>query len=417
MAASMVVCDTAVCFGAVVAAYYMRLHTPTSVLAPLGHPLELYLRAAPVVALLWLAGFLHRDLYSIRRFQSPLAEFQALFGAVSAATIYVAACSFLSHTDYSRAMLIFFWIAGLVLATAERGVFAMHRRRALIRGENDSRAAIVGCGELATIVADRISRYQTLGYELAGFVSVNGAPDDVGGYPVLGGFDDLPRIVQEHDIDEVLVARADLDVDRLMAMVSTCRDLPVQFNLIAGPLHMLVGSAEFTDFADLQVLPLERRHFPWWQAGIKRLLDIVVGLLALVASWPVWLIAAVVIRRETGASAVFRQTRVGLHGEPFVMLKFRTMRPSADPYAPAPTDEDDERVTPFGRWLRKYSLDELPQLLNILRGEMSLVGPRPEMPFLVERYTPSSAARTCRSRRTSSTTSSTSITAHCCWTW
>jgi len=377
-----------VCVLAILTAYFLRRHVPSDVLLPLKHPLSMYLRAAPVVVLLWLAGFLHRDLYSFRRFQSPLAELQAIFGAVSAATIYVAAASFLSHTDYSRAMLLLFWVAGLLLAGLERGVFALYRRRALRRGIHDSRAAIVGVGELARIVADRVRRYHILGYKLVGFVAANGAPEDVGGYPVLGRFEDLPRIIEEHDIDEVLVARADLDVDRLMGMVSTCRDLPVQFNLIAGPLHLLVGSAEFTDFADLQVLPLERRAFPWWQAALKRLADIIAGALVLLLTLPLWLVAWVVIRRETGASALFRQTRVGLHGREFTMLKFRTMKPSADPYAPAPTNHEDERITRFGRWLRRYSLDELPQLLNVLRGEMSLVGPRPEMPFLVEQYRP-----------------------------
>jgi len=388
MATAMVVCDVAVCLGAIVVAYHLRLLVPTTVLAPLAHPLTLYLQAAPVVVALWLAGFLHRDLYSISRFHSPLAEFQALFGAVSAATIYVAACSFLSHTDYSRAMLVLFWAAGLLLASIERGVFAAYRRRALARGDNDSRAAIVGCGELGRVAADRVRRYQTLGYELVGFVAANGAPGDVSGYPVLGEFGDLPAIIDEYAIDEVLVAHPGIDVDVLMEMISTCRDLPVQFNLIAGPLHMLVGSAEFSDFADLQVLPLERRHFPLWQAALKRALDLTISVLALALSLPLWLLATLIIRRETGAGAVFRQTRIGLNGEPFVMLKFRTMASGANPYAPAPTDEDDERVTGFGRWLRRYSLDELPQLINVIRGEMSLVGPRPEMPFLVERYRP-----------------------------
>jgi len=387
-AISMAVGDTVVCVLAIVAAYWLRRAVPSDILLPLKHPLSLYLRAAPVVVVLWLAGFLHRDLYNIRRFRSPLTEFQAVFGAVTAATIYVAAASFLSHTDYSRAMLVLFWVAGLILAGVERAIFASYRRRALARGDHDSRAAIVGVGELAQVVADRVRRYQSLGYQLVGFVATNGVPEDVGGYPVLGRVEDLRQIILAHHLDEVLVAQADLDVDLLMETISACRDLPVQFNLIAGPLHLLLGSAQFSDFADLQVLPLQHRDFPWWEAALKRLLDVVISALLLVLSLPLWLVATIIIRRETGASAIFRQTRVGLHGKPFVMLKFRTMKPSADPYAPAPTSEDDERVTRFGRWLRRYSLDELPQLINVLRGEMSLVGPRPEMPFLVEQYRP-----------------------------
>ncbi|MBU0609988.1 MAG: sugar transferase, partial [Armatimonadetes bacterium] len=112
------------------------------------------------------------------------------------------------------------------------------------------------------------------------------------------------------------------------------------------------------------------------------------ALLLTVLTGPLMLGIAVAIRRQTGAVALFRQRRVGLHGREFTMLKFRTMHSDADAYAPSPDAADDERITSVGRWLRRYSLDELPQLLNVLRGHMSIVGPRPEMPFLVEQYEP-----------------------------
>jgi len=205
---------------------------------------------------------------------------------------------------------------------------------------------------------------------------------------VLGRLDDLRRICEERRLDEVLVAQPELDVDRLMALIAECRDLPVHFDLLAGPLELLTGSMEIGGVADLPVVALGRRQFATWQQVIKRAMDIVGGVLLLILTVPVWLIVPPLIRRETGASALFEQTRIGLDGEPFTMLKFRTMRPESDPYAPSPTDDNDERITPTGRWLRRFSLDELPQLLNVLRGDMSLVGPRPEMPFIVERYQP-----------------------------
>jgi len=388
VSAALVCCDLLVCLVAIAAAYYLRLQAPTTLLPPLRHAPQLYVRAAPVVAGLWLFGFYLMALYDIRRFQSPFAELLATFGGVTVAILLIAATSFLSHTDYSRAILIVFWAVGLALTIIERGAFALYRDSARRRGKGGSRTAIVGCGELGQVVAERIRRYQSLGYTPVGFIATDGGPHSVGGFPVLGRLDHLAQIIQQHNVDEVLVAQPDLDVDWLMTLISRCRDLPVQFNLVAGPLQLLTTGAEISGLADLPVLPLERRHFPLWQTALKRAMDLIIGSILLLVALPLLVIIAVLIRRETGASAVFRQERIGQDSKPFTMLKFLTMVPSADPYAPAPTDESDGRITRIGRWLRRYSLDELPQLINVLRGEMSLVGPRPEMHFIVEQYAP-----------------------------
>jgi len=389
MVAALLAADTLACLAAVAAAYLLRLHVPTTWLAPLGHPPEVYVQAAPVVAALWLLSFVARDLYDVRRFRSPLAEAVATVSAVSMAAILVAAASFLSRTDYSRAMLILFWASGMVLAVGARGLLGRYRSAALGKPVAESRTIIVGCGDLGLVVAERIRRYHSLGYTLVGFVCASdNRPPQILGLPVLGHLDDLVGVLEAHEIDEVLVANPDLDVDRVMAVVAACRELPVQFNLVAGPLQLLTGSMEISGLADLPVVPLGRRHFAPWEESVKRALDALGSLLLLVLSAPLWLVLPPLIRRDTGASALFRQERVGMDGQRFTMLKFRTMRPSADPYAPAPVDDDDERITPLGRWLRRFSLDELPQLINVVRGEMSLVGPRPEMPFLVEQYQP-----------------------------
>ncbi len=387
--AALVVCDILACLLAIVVAYELRLHVPEYLLTRLAHPPELYARAAPVVVGLWFIAFFARDLYDPRRFRSAFAEAVATLSAVMIATILVAAASFMSHTDYSRAMLILFWLSGSVLAVIERSLLARYRKSRAAYPDAESLTAVVGCGDLAQVVAERIQRLESLGYTLVGFVCGREYPPEaIDGLPVLGGLDELPEIAEEYRLDEVLVAQPELDVDRVMAVIAECRELPVQFNLVAGPLELLTGSMEISGVADLPVVPLGRKPFGPWQEVIKRALDIIGSLVLLVLTVPVWLIVPPLIRRETGASALFEQTRIGLNGEAFTMLKFRTMRPETDPYAPSPTEEDDERITPVGRWLRRFSLDELPQLINVLRGEMSLVGPRPEMPFIVERYQP-----------------------------
>lgn len=389
MIAALVAGDTLACLAAIALAYILRFHVPEHLLSRLQHSPELYARAAPAVVALWLIAFFARDLYDIRRFRSRFAEAVATLSAVAFAAILVAAASFMSRTDYSRAMLILFWLSGSVLAVVERSLLAAYRQRRGSRPDAASRTAIVGCGELGRVVTERIGRFASLGYALEGFIcGRSDPPDAIDGLPVLGRLDDLPAICREHRLDEVVVAQPDLDVDRVMALIAECRDLPVQFNLVAGPLDLLTGAMKIKGVADLPVVPLGRRNFAAWQSVIKRAMDIIGSVVLLALTAPLWLVVPPLIRRETGASAIFEQTRIGLDGEPFTMLKFRTMRPEADPYAPSPTDEADERITPIGRWLRRFSLDELPQLINVLRGEMSLVGPRPEMPFIVERYQP-----------------------------
>lgn len=389
MAIALVACDIVVCLIAIALAYLLRFHVPEHLLTRLQHSPEMYLRAAPVVVGLWFLAFFARDLYDIRRFSSPFAEAVATLGAVFFAAILVAAASFLSYTDYSRAMLLLFWLSGSILAVAERALLARYRRRRTTTAGAESLTAIVGCGELAQVVAERICRYHSLGYRLVGFVCRRSEPPErIAGLPVFGTLSDLREICEREGLHEVLVAQPEIDVDQLMAMIAECRDLPVQFSLVAGPLELLTGSMEISSVADLPVVPLTRTHFASWQELLKRALDIIVSVVLLALSLPLWIVLPILIRREAGASAIFHQERVGLDGEPFTMLKFRTMKPEADPYAPAPTAGDDDRVTRIGRWLRRYSLDELPQLINVLRGEMSLVGPRPEMPFIVERYQP-----------------------------
>jgi len=380
--------DLVCCAASVLVAFAVRSVTPQPWLAPLRHDLWMYLRALPVVAGLWLIAFNALGLYEARRFMSAFAEMAATFRAVTLTVLLVAAASFLSHTDYSRAMLFLFWAAALPVTLLARGALRVLARRARARGAATARALVVGCGDLAHLIAARVRDHEVLGYDLVGFVFVAEHPEAVEGYPVLGHVSELAGLAEQWGIDEVLVARPDIDPDLLMAAIEACAGTPVEFRLVAGPLQVLMEQAEISSLADLPVVLLPPGQFPPWQGVVKRVLDVSASALLLLALAPLLLALAWLVRRQTGASAIFRQTRIGLHGAPFTMLKFRTMTPAADPYDQAPSEPEDQRITRTGRFLRRWSLDELPQLLNVLRGEMSLVGPRPEMPFIVEQYEP-----------------------------
>lgn len=381
-------CDLVACLAAILIAYGLRATVLAPVLSPLRHELWMYLTAYPVVALLWVMTFHAQGLYELRRHTSAAAELTATVRAATLTVLLVAGASFLSHTDYSRAMLFLFWGAATCLSVVLRGVVRRRAELVRIRGGACGRTLIVGVGDLARLVAERVRAQGVLGYELVGFVSVTDAPASVAGLPVVGNIAELPDLVRQHGVNDVLVARPDIEPSVLMSAVQACEGLPVEFHVVAGPLEVLIENVELSALAGLPVIALPQRSFRPWELMIKRALDLVVASLLLVVLAPLLLLVAWWVRRDTGASAIFRQTRIGYRGRPFVLLKFRTMRPETNPYEPSPRDPGDPRVTPFGRFLRRWSLDELPQLINIVRGDMSLVGPRPEMPFVVEQYEP-----------------------------
>ncbi len=380
--------DALSCVGALLIAYGIRFVTPEPWLGVFQHPLSMYLKTLPVLLALWLVVFEGLGLYRVSRIARPFHDLFDSFYAVSLATLLVAAVSFLSLVDYSRGMLFLFWGAAMALVATGRSFLSGVRQRALSAGVARSRTLIVGRGELAQLVARRLREHPELGHEPVGFVQADEEGGDGAAAPCLGRLTELPEILEREQADEVIVAHLGLEPGEVLAVVGQCEHLPVEFHVLAGPFQVLTGQAEIEGLTDLPTIQLRQRAFPLWQQLIKRAADIAASALLLTLLSPLWLVIAILVRRQTGGSALFHQVRVGQHGKDFVMYKFRSMREDADPYAPAPTDPDDPRITPIGRWLRHFSFDEMPQLLNVLKGEMSLVGPRPEMRFVVDQYQP-----------------------------
>lgn len=396
--ALLVVCDLLVCACAVVLAYTVRASFGPGLLAPLRHSPVMYLRALPVVLAIWFIVFASLGMYEPRRTLSPIAARGADFRAVSLTVLMVASASFLSHHDYSRLILLQFWAFGVTLTWVSRSLLGRYYHEVVSSGRADSRALIVGCGELGRLVLQRLREYH-FGFEPVGFVRQDAPPPRRGGIatleleyldglPVLGTVAQLPRLLHEHEVSEVLVADPAVPAGALMEAIGDSGRHGVQFLILAGPLQVLTAQTELAGPADLPVLELGHPAFGPIQRLVKRACDVVLALLLVLLTSPLLLGIAIAIRRQTGETALFRQRRVGYRGREFVMFKFRTMRAEAEAYAPSPDDPEDPRITPIGRWLRRYSLDELPQLFNVLRGEMSIVGPRPEMPFIVEQYEP-----------------------------
>ena len=291
---------------------------------------------------------------------------------------------------FSRATVTFSFVLILVLTTASRFasfkyIQALHRR-----GIGNRNVLIYGAGEWGRKLRSKFMLVPTLGLNLVGFVEedreqVGTLVDRV---PVLGGFGDLERVVGENKVSEVFIAQPDQDEDRVMEILAECERIGVTYHVVPRFYHLLSYKIRIQNLDSIPLITRADRRRPLHTLAAKRLLDVTVSSLVILLGAPLFLTTAFLIRRESKGPAFFVQERVGKDGKLFRMFKFRTMHTHMGGDAPTPDSPYDPRITRVGRYLRRYSLDELPQFFNVLLGDMSLVGPRPEMKFIVAGYGP-----------------------------
>jgi exopolysaccharide biosynthesis polyprenyl glycosylphosphotransferase len=295
-----------------------------------------------------------------------------------------------SPDRYSRMFLVLAFGLILVLMMVSRFISfkviqMLHRRR--IGNRN---ALIYGTGETALRLQRKFVLVPTLGLNLVGFVGERA--EEVGRsynhVPVLGTFDALELLIGRHKISEVFVAESQSTDERVMDIIEKLEALGIIYHVVPRFYHLMTHRVRIEDLDSIPLLTPRGRRSSLLGSVVKRAFDLTVSAVVLTVGAPFFLVPALLIRRETAGPVFYRQKRIGRDGVPFEMLKFRTMHVAMSGDAPAPRSSEDPRITRIGRFLRRYSLDELPQVWNVLRGDMSLVGPRPEMPFIVERYGP-----------------------------
>ena len=275
----------------------------------------------------------------------------------------------------------------VVFATADR--FFMHSLLSFlfVRGIGVSKVLIIGAQEPGTRLLDEIKHYPQLGYEVRGFIDDNGrlAGTVCGGLPVLGTYSDIPAIVKSERITGLIVSHVSGSANEILKIVNYCGDLRLTIYMVPSLIDVISGHLKTHQVFGVPLMILLQDHMPAWEAQIKRIMDITVSLIVLLLGAPVWLAIAAIIRITSPGKAIYDQERVGKNGIPFIMHKFRSMYRDAEKRTgPMWASEKDPRITPVGRFLRKTRLDEIPQFVNVLAGEMSLVGPRPERAFFIE---------------------------------
>ncbi len=296
---------------------------------------------------------------------------------------------FVQEINYSRSMMAIFYVLNIVITTISRIILRKTLHSMRKRGYNLKHVLVVGYSRAAESYIDRLQWNPQWGYVVCGVLD-DIVPKDTlyKGVKVLGEIDCLTEMLQNNQLDEIAIALSLRDYDRLEEIVNICEKSGVHTKFIPD-YNSLIPSSPYTE--ELMGLPvINIRYVPLSNTGnmvIKRAMDIVGSLLGIIIVSPLLLIIAIAVKLSSPGPIIFKQERVGLHNKPFYMYKFRSMEQQTESdEKKAWTVKNDPRVTGIGKIIRKTSLDELPQLFNILKGDMSLVGPRPERPLFVEKF-------------------------------
>ncbi|PIQ62503.1 MAG: exopolysaccharide biosynthesis polyprenyl glycosylphosphotransferase [Bacteroidetes bacterium CG12_big_fil_rev_8_21_14_0_65_60_17] len=365
-----------------------------------------------VIALLtvfWLLFFLFLGLYRERYAGSRFDEFVSILQAATLGILVLFFVLFIESLDAlgARTNLAAYWLAIVVFVSFGRIVVRSLQKVLILQGKGLHRALIVGWSNALYALHEEVARYPEAGLDIVGAVRLGtGLEDgpesaadvlreDDGLAPEHGGreapvpfhdIEDLPHLIDRLDIQDVLIALGSSDGEALMKVLTLCDGKNVHLKLVPDFYSIIGGMARTEHMYGLPLIEVQPEPMQVWEYVVKRLLDVVVSLVVLLIGLPLWIVIGLLVRVTSHGPAIYRQKRIGRHGKPFTMYKFRTMKNNAEAgTGPVWAQANDPRYTALGRWLRRTRLDEIPQFVNVLRGDMSLVGPRPERPYFVEK--------------------------------
>ena len=382
------------------AAYLLRFETILS--TPKGHPpLEHYLQLAPFIGLLFPFGLWVQGAYRPNRVRSRVDDgFAILVGSLIAVVLGIAGTLFFQAYyvapelkeqgayEVSRLVWVLFLALTAVLAYVPRATTRTVLERRWRIGVGLKRVLIAGMSDVARHVVDKMLHGE-LGYRIVGFVDDRAGGDHLGyrGLPLLGTLSEVDDILRRERVDELYVALPLDEHAKMLDLIEVANRECVDVKVVPDLLQVIALRARLEDLDGVPIININDVPLHGLNSAVKRVMDMAIAAVALVGLSVPFAIIAVLIKTTSSGPVLYRQERMGLDGRPFSVYKFRSMLEDAErDTGPVWTRKDDPRRTPVGRVLRRFSLDELPQLWNVLLGDMSLVGPRPERPFFVERF-------------------------------
>ncbi|MFN8522104.1 MAG: undecaprenyl-phosphate glucose phosphotransferase [Chloroflexota bacterium] len=386
---ALIASDVAMSYLSFRVAYLARFRVDPRSAAEIPAP-SVYLDSVVIVTACVMLAFALFRLYIPRR---GLSRIDLLFSLSIAATGgFVAALAAITLTyrglEMPRLVFVIWWLLAIGLLWTGRLLIDTIMRIVHSFNVDVARVLIVGAGESGQIVSEKIRHAPELGYRVVGFVD-DGQPHELPSTrPVLGGLRDIVSLIREHHVSEIIIAAPHLDQRDVLEIVATSARERVNVKLFPDIVQIMSTEVTTSDLTGLPMVQIRDVALRGWNLAVKRAVDLAVSAIALVVLSPVLIgIALLVKLTSRDGPAFYVQERVGLDGRPFQLVKFRSMRVDAETATgPVWARPDDDRKTRLGGFMRRWSLDELPQLVNVLLGEMSLVGPRPERPHFVEQF-------------------------------
>jgi exopolysaccharide biosynthesis polyprenyl glycosylphosphotransferase len=372
--------------------YWLRFFPSFTQLIPVQYgvpPLEEYIKSSLVVIPVWLLLFHSRRLYRPRRASSFSDEFFAIVRIIILGMLVVMAGAFLYRTfSYSRIVFGIIGITTIVFVSIGRFAIMKFEQWWYSKGYDLKRVIVVGTSNAANKVFQSLTFHRSLGYKALGYCSINGSTEDsMPHMPCLGSMSSVPNLIKSHNIDVVLIALNEEEHPYLHNLVRDCQGLNVEMMMVPDILELMTSLVQIKHIEGIPFLGIKSPALSTWNSIIKRTFDLVFASSILIIASPLFLIIAILIKLVSKGPIFYFQERIGLNGEVFRVIKFRSMRADAE-HATGPvwSKKHDSRTTRIGKILRRFSLDELPQIINVIKGDMSIVGPRPERQHFVDQF-------------------------------
>jgi len=361
-----------------------------------------YFTPAIILTVIWIGMFfftgLYRDWYKESRIDEAFVVARTVILGVFFLLVITSADQIRIFAQTGDARILFtptklpiiltYGSCMLFFSIADRLIIHTFLVFLFVKGIAVNRVLIIGANESGKNLVKDLASYPQHGYKVSGYIDNDESlkNTDFAGFKVLGTYEDIPQIVKKEKVSGLIIGHTITSAEEAFKILEHCGDLRLIIYMVPSLMDVISGQLKTHQIFGVPLLVLLQDHMPAWEAQIKRLMDIVVSVCILTLGAPVWLLTALLIRLTSPGKAIYSQVRVGQYGKTYTMYKFRSMYIDAEKRSgPQWATKNDPRITPFGRFVRKTRLDEIPQFVNVLRGEMSLVGPRPERPVFVEK--------------------------------
>jgi Undecaprenyl-phosphate glucose phosphotransferase len=365
-------------------------------------PLERYLRMLPVIQVIVPIAFYAQGLYHLRRGRTRVDDFFAVFvGSILAVVLGVGGTLYFQAYyvadelkdagvyEISQPVWAIFLVLNVIFAYTTRELIREALERRWKAGIGLKRVLIAGSGDLGRLVADKVLEHRELGFKVLGFLDDRAGGDHIGyrGLPLLGTLGEADEIIRREKIDHLYVALPLEEHVKMLGLVEATNREGVDLHVVPDLLQFIALRARLENLDGVPIISLNDVPLRGLNSILKRAIDMAISGVALLGLGAPFVIIAALVKRTSSGPVFYKQERMGLDGKAFQVYKFRSMYEGAeDETGPVWARDNDPRCTPLGRWLRRFDLDELPQLWNVLRGDMSIVGPRPERPYFVEQF-------------------------------